>query len=77
MLDCHHAIGVGDCVRMVHAVYESARLQTQVQMPMKTMANPLDLMIEDGHLPVRYPGKQDIRASRLRGENLGAHSDNS
>jgi predicted dehydrogenase len=64
-------------LEMVHAVYESARLHTQVQMPMKTMANPLDLMIEDGHLPVRYPGKHDIRASRLRGENLGADSDNS
>lgn len=64
-------------LEMVHAVYESARLHTQVQMPMKTMANPLDLMIEDGHLPIRYPGKHDIRASRLRGENLSADSDNS
>jgi len=48
-----------------------------VHMPMKTMANPLDLMIEDGHLPVRYPGRHDIRANRLRGENLAADSDNS
>jgi predicted dehydrogenase len=64
-------------LEMVHAVYESARLHTQVQMPMKTMSNPLDLMIEDGHLPIRYPGKHDIRASRLRGENLSADSDNS
>jgi len=64
-------------LEMVHAVYESARLHTQVQMPMKTMSNPLDLMIEDGHLPIRYPGKHDIRASRLRGENLSTDSDNS
>ena len=63
-------------LEMVHAVYESARLHVQVQMPMKTMANPLDLMIADGQLPIRYPGKHDIRASRLRGENLGADSDN-
>ena len=63
-------------LEMIHAVYESARLHMQVQMPMKTMANPLDLMIADGHLPIRYPGKYDIRASRLRGENLGSDSHN-
>ena len=63
-------------LEMIHAVYESARLHMQVQMPMKTMANPLDLMIADGHLPIRYPGKYDIRASRLSGENLGSDSDN-
>lgn len=63
-------------LEMIHAVYESARTHTQVDLPMKTLENPLDLMIDDGHLPVRYPGKHDIRASRLRGENLGADSDN-
>jgi predicted dehydrogenase len=47
---------------MVHAVYESARTHTQVYLPLKTMASPLELMIESGHLPVRYPGKYDIRA---------------
>ena len=63
-------------LEMIHAVYESARLHMQVQMPMKTMVNPLDLMIADGHLPIRYPGKYDIRASHLRGENLGSDSNN-
>ncbi|MDA1280709.1 MAG: Gfo/Idh/MocA family oxidoreductase [Chloroflexi bacterium] len=63
-------------LEMVHAVYESARLHVQVELPMKTMVNPLDVMIDSGHLQVRYPGKHDIRAGRLRGENLGADSDN-
>jgi predicted dehydrogenase len=76
--DYHRGNGVNGykALEMVHAVYESARLHVQVDMPMKTMLNPLDLMIEDGHLPVRYPGKHDIRANHLRGENLGADTDN-
>ncbi len=40
---------------MVHAAYESARPHIQVPMPMKTIANPLDLMIENGDLPIRNP----------------------
>ena len=63
-------------LEMVHGVYESARTHTQVQMPLKTMVSPLEAMIDDGHLPVRYPGKYDIRANRLRGENTEADSDN-
>ena len=47
---------------MVHAVYESARTHSQVYLPLKTMVSPLELMIDSGHLPVRYPGKYDIRA---------------
>ena len=34
-------------------------------------------VIEDGHVPVRYPGRHNIRANWLRGENLAAYSDNS
>ena len=34
-------------------------------------------MIEDGHLPVRYSGRHNIRANRLRGENSAADTDNS
>lgn len=49
-------------LEMVHAVYESARTHTQVWLPMKTKASPLELMVETGHLPVRYPGKYDVRA---------------
>ena len=61
---------------MVHAVYESARTNTQVQMPLKTTVHPLELMIDSGQLPVRYPGRYDIRNRTLRGENVAADTDN-
>ena len=61
---------------MVLAVYESARTHTQVRMPLKTMVHPLELMIDSGQLPVRYPGKYDIRNRTLRGENVVADTDN-
>lgn len=63
-------------LEMVHAVYESARTHTQVHMPLKTMVSPLELMIDSGHLPVRYPGKHDIRTRTLRGENTTADTEN-
>lgn len=63
-------------LEMVHAVYESARTHTQVQMPLKTKVSPLDLMIDSGHLPVRYPGRYDIRNRTLRGENVVVDTDN-
>lgn len=63
-------------LEMVHAVYESARTHTQVRMPLKTKVHPLQLMIESGHLPVRYPGRYDIRNRTLRGENVTSDTDN-
>ena len=63
-------------LEMAHAVYESARTHTQVQMPLKTMVSPLELMIDSGHLPVRYPGRFDIRNRTLRGENITADTEN-
>ena len=63
-------------LEMVLAVYESARTHTQVQMPLKTMVSPLELMIDSGHLPVRYPGRFDIRNQTLRGENIIADTEN-
>ncbi|MDA1257562.1 MAG: Gfo/Idh/MocA family oxidoreductase [Chloroflexi bacterium] len=57
-------------LEMVHAVYESARTNTQVQMPLQTRVHPLGLMIESGQLPVRYPGRFDIRNRTLRGDNV-------
>ena len=72
--------GSGDhgykALEMIHAVYESARLHVQVELPLKTMINPLDEMVESGHLPVRYPGKHDIRARQLRGENVSEDVEN-
>ena len=63
-------------LEMVHAVYESVRLHELVELPLKTRVNPLDLMVESGHLPVRYPGRYDIRAGSLRGENMSTDEDN-
>ena len=37
---------------------------------MRTLVNPLDLMVESGQLPVERPGRYDIRAFLLRGERL-------
>ena len=57
-------------LEMVHAVYESARCHEKVVLPLQTKVNPLDLMVESGHLMPRRPGKYDIRAFLLRGERL-------
>ncbi|MCY3801243.1 MAG: Gfo/Idh/MocA family oxidoreductase [Chloroflexi bacterium] len=56
-------------LEMIMAVYESARLHEHVFLPLKTKVNPLDVMVEQGHLPVVYPGTYDIRGFKLHGEN--------
>jgi predicted dehydrogenase len=61
-------------LEMIHAIYESARCHEQVTMPMQTRLNPLDLMVESGHLTPERPGRYDIRAFLLRGERM--QSDN-
>ncbi|MBM4048197.1 MAG: Gfo/Idh/MocA family oxidoreductase [Planctomycetes bacterium] len=48
-------------MEIMMAVYESVRTKGLVRMPLQTRANPLDVMIEDGTLPVTNPGKYDIR----------------
>lgn len=57
-------------LEMIHAVYESARCHEKVVMPMRTRVNPLDLMVESGHLAPERPGRYDIRAFLLRGERM-------
>jgi predicted dehydrogenase len=57
-------------LQMVHAVYESARMHEKVLLPMETRYNPLDLMIDSGHLAPQRPGPFDIRARLLRGERM-------
>ncbi|HRJ40714.1 MAG: Gfo/Idh/MocA family oxidoreductase [Caldilineaceae bacterium] len=63
-------------LQMIHAVYESARMHEKVVMPVQTRLNPLDLMVESGHLQPIRPGRYDIRAFLLRGENMGADTAN-
>ena len=57
-------------LQMIHAVYESARMHERVDLPLQTRVNPLDLMVESGHLTPQRPGKYDIRAAQLRSENM-------
>ena len=57
-------------LEMIHAIYESARCHEKVVMPMQTRVNPLDLMVESGHLVPERPGRYDIRSFLLRGERM-------
>ena len=57
-------------VEMAYAIYE------RVVLPLQTRANPLEVMIDSGQLPVRYPGKYDIRWRQLRGGNMGVDTEN-
>ena len=57
-------------LEMLMAVYESARRHEKVILPLQTRLNPLDLMIESGHLEIERPGRYDIRSFLLRGEQM-------
>lgn len=57
-------------LEMIHAVYESARCHEKVELPLRTRVNPLDLMVESGHLVPERPGPYDIRSFLLRGERM-------
>jgi predicted dehydrogenase len=57
-------------LEMIHGVYESARMHEKVILPVRTKVNPLDLMVESGHLTPERPGHYDIRAFLLRGERM-------
>ena len=57
-------------LEMLHGVYESARVHEKTVLPLQTRVNPLDLMVESGHLMPERPGRYDIRAFLLRGERL-------
>ena len=57
-------------VEIIMATYESARLHEVTALPLRTMASPLEVMIEAGDLPVERPGRYDIRAFLLRGEEM-------
>ena len=49
-------------MELMMAIYESLRIKNVVMLPLQTRENPLDLMVEDGTLPVLKPGRYDIRA---------------
>ena len=52
------------------AIYESARKRRRIDLPLKTLANPLQLMVEAGELPVEWPGPYETRARIVRGEAM-------
>lgn len=74
-----------ETVEVMMALYESARRNEVVRLPMEEKGYPLELMIGEGKLPVTEEGRYDIRAflswegidrddyRRLRDEGIGHH----
>lgn len=48
-------------LEILMALYQSAREHAVVRTPLQEGRNPLDLMVEEGKLPIHEPGKYDIR----------------
>lgn len=57
-------------LEIMMAVYESARMHERVALPLLTRANPLDVAVEAGVIPVTRPGAYDERAKLVRGEAM-------
>jgi predicted dehydrogenase len=55
------------------ALFESARKRKRIELPLKTKVNPLVLMVENGDLPVEWPGAYEARARLVRGEAMSWH----
>ena len=49
-------------LEIMMAIFESLRIKNVVEMPLTTRACPLDIMVEDGTLPVLQQGRYDLRA---------------
>ena len=52
------------------ALFESARKRQRIYLPLKTKVNPLKLMVDNGDLPVEWPGRYESRAKLVRGEGM-------
>ena len=50
-----------DTVEIMMAMYESARQNKVVHLPMEEQEYPLELMIDEGKVTVEEPGRYDIR----------------
>lgn len=48
-------------IEILMSIYESVRTNGLVRMPLRTRANPLKVMRENGELQPEYPGEYDIR----------------
>ena len=62
-IDTHRSSGrqARYTVEIMMAIFESLRIKNVVTMPLTTRECPLDLMIDDGTLPVLKPGRYDLR----------------
>ena len=63
-IDKHRNAGAiaRDTVEIMMALYESARRNAVVHLPLEERAYPLERMIEEGKLPVEIEGQYDIRS---------------
>ena len=59
------------------ALFESARKRQRIQLPLRTKLNPLAYMIENGDLPVEWPGHTEVRSGTVRGESMSWHDSQS
>jgi len=57
-------------MEIMMSVYESARCHERVMLPLLTRANPLDVAVETGAMPVTRPGAYDERSFLVRGEAM-------
>ena len=57
-------------LEIMMGVYESARMHERVSLPLQTRANPLDVAVETGAIPVERPGAWDERSFLVRGESM-------
>ena len=58
-----------DTVEIMMALYESARQNHIVRLPMNEKGYPLELMVSEGKLPIEVEGRYDIRGF-LKRENI-------
>ena len=70
--DARHGRAV---MEVMMALFESARKRQRIDLPLKTRVNPLALMVENGDLPVLWPGKFERRARLVRDEGMSWHEE--
>ena len=72
-------------VEIMMGLYESARQHRVIQLPLQEEGHPLELMVDEGKLPVEKPGRYDIRGflkrdaidekayAELKNQGMGHH----
>ena len=62
----NHYVNGYKALEMASAVYESTRLHQMIQMPLKTLDYPLDLLVDSGHVIPKTHESYDIRDFLIR-----------